>query len=152
VAQRWPHLQLQLFDLPAVAEQGAANLARQGFQTRTSAFGGDFFNDPLPSGADIISLVRVMHDHDDDNVLKLLRSIRRQLPADGTLLVAEPMAGHEDSHRVADAYFGFYLLAMGSGRARTPAEIGDLLRQAGFNHHRLLKNQMPILTQIILAT
>ena len=43
------------------------------------------------------------------------------LPADGTLLLAEPMAGSRGAEPVGDAYFGFYLLAMGSGRPRTRA-------------------------------
>ena len=33
--------------------------------------GGDFLADPLPRGADVVSLIRVVHDHDDDAVLKL---------------------------------------------------------------------------------
>ena len=42
----------------------------------------------------------------------------------GTLLIAEPMAGDARAEPIGDAYFGFYLLAMGSGRARTPDELG----------------------------
>ena len=43
------------------------------------------------------------------------------LPPGGTLLLAEPMAGTPGAEPVGDAYFGFYLLAMGSGR---PAHAG----------------------------
>ena len=50
-----------------------------------------------------------------------------------------------------DAYYGFYTLAMGRGEPRTVAEIGRLLRQAGFGRFRLLRNRMPILTSILIA-
>ena len=36
----------------------------------------DFFAEPLPSGADAFTLVRVLHDHDDDAALEILRAIR----------------------------------------------------------------------------
>ena len=57
---------------------------------------------------------------------------RQALPADGALLMAEPMAGGAGAEPIGDAYFGFYLLAMGSGRPRTPAELARLLARAGF--------------------
>jgi demethylspheroidene O-methyltransferase len=150
-ATRWPHLRIHLFDLPAVAEQGAVNLARRGFAQRMTVTGGDFLSDSLPEGADLISLVRVIHDHDDDSVLRLLRAIHDRLPVDGTLLLAEPMAGHKHGEKAADAYFGLYLAAMGSGRARTPTEIGLLLKETGFRSLRLLENGMPMQTRVMLA-
>ena len=111
-----------LFDLPPVAARAAARLrrARPGARAPTRV-GGDFLADPLPTGADVVSLVRVVHDHDDDAALAILRAARQALPPDGTLLLAEPMAGAAGAEPVGDAYFGFYLLAMGSGRPRTAA-------------------------------
>ena len=88
-----PAIQLILFDLPAVAERGRARLAAAGLAARATAVGGDFRTDPLPDGADIVSLIRVIHDHDDDAALTILRAARRALPPGGTLLLAEPMAG-----------------------------------------------------------
>lgn len=151
VAARWPHLGLMLFDLPAVVEQAKGRLSVNNLEQRVQCVGGDFYVDPLPIGADIISLIRVIHDHNDDDVVRLLTAIRRQLPDDGTLLLAEPMAGHKQTDKVANAYFGFYLMAMGKGRPRTPGEIGTLLQQAGFRRYKLLPNQMPLQTQIMVA-
>ena len=150
-AARWPRLRLQLFDLPAVVGRAEQFMAAAGLASRFESRGGDFFADPLPSGADIVSLVRIIHDHGDGDVLHLLRSIRGILPGDGALLLAEPMAGDKATDRMARAYFGFYLLAMGKGRPRTPDEIGALLRRAGFSEVRLLANRMPMQTRIMVA-
>ncbi len=139
-----------LFDLPAVAERARARLADAGLLERASIYGGDFLTSPLPEGADIISLIRIVHDHDDASVLSLLRAVRRALPPDGTLLIAEAMSGVRGAEPL-DAYYGFYTLAMGRGEPRTVAEIGRLLRQAGFGRFRLLRNRMPILTSILVA-
>ena len=54
-----------LFDLPAVAEPGERAVSRRRPGRARGAIGGDFLADPLPDGADIVSLVRVIHDHDD---------------------------------------------------------------------------------------
>lgn len=146
-----PHLQLRLFDLPSVAEQARARFAAAGLSDRADAFGGNFFVDPLPGGADLISLVRILHDHDDDRVLALLKNVRRAIPDDGTLLVAEPMAGTKGAEPAGDAYFGFYLLAMGSGRSRTPTELQGLLTQAGFTGFRQVPNRQPLLARVMLC-
>ncbi len=151
VAQRAPRLQLMLFDLPAVAARGRANFAAAGLSQRATATGGDFLIDALPGGADIATLVRVVHDHDDARVLALLKAVRTALVPGGTLLIAEPMAGVPGAQPMGDTYFGFYLLAMGRGQPRMPSQLTSLLQAAGFQEIRLLSTHMPLQTQILLA-
>jgi demethylspheroidene O-methyltransferase len=150
--KRAPRLKLMLFDLPAVAERARSRLAAAGLGHRATTVGGDFFTDELPRGADIATLVRVIHDHDDDGALAILRAVRRALPSNGILLLAEPMCGASGAETVGDAYFAFYLLAMGRGRPRTPEELEGLLHAAGFPYVRLLQSRMPLQTQIIMAS
>ena len=108
-----PGLAVRLFDLPAVTARATARFAAEGLSHRAETQGGNFRTAPLPTGADVISLVRVVHDHDDDTVRLLLRAAYEALGDGGTLLIAEPMAGTAGAEPVTDAYFGFYLLAMG---------------------------------------
>ncbi len=146
-----PDLHLTLFDLPPVAAIARGRLAVSPVAARCDVVGGDFTTDPLPAGADVVSLVRVLHDHDDDAALILLRAIRRALPPGGTILIAEPMAGTRGAEPVGDAYFGFYFLAMGGGRARTPARIKEMLSIAGFSRMRLLRGRMPMVARVMVA-
>ena len=67
------------------------------------------------------------------------------------MLLAEPMSGTPGAEPVGEAYFGFYLLAMGRGRPRTPAEIGALLGQAGFAGVRARRTRTPLLTGVLTA-
>jgi demethylspheroidene O-methyltransferase len=150
-ATRAPNLQLMLYDLPAVADLACERLTAAGLAQRASVFGGDFLTQPLPRGADLVTLVRVLHDHDDAAVAALLRNIRSVLPDDGELLIAEPMCGAAGTDVIGDAYFGFYLLAMGSGRARSADELGRLLREAGFDGGRSLATRRPMLTSAVIA-
>ena len=151
VAQRWPHLQLTVFDLPEVALRAQSRLAALGLQHRARAVGGDFTRDVLPGGADVVTLVRVVHDHDDDKVRLLLHAARAALPVGGVLLLAEPMADTPGAQAMGDAYFGLYLWAMGSGRPRRLDELATLLQAAGFSSPRLLRNAMPLQTRVLIA-
>ncbi|MDJ0943143.1 MAG: methyltransferase [Kiloniellales bacterium] len=151
VAAQAPESALTLFDLPSVAAQAERRLARIGLAERVRAVGGDFFSDPLPAGQDLITLVRVVYDHDDDNALRLLKSCRAALTGNGALLIAEPMSGAASGGQIADAYFGFYLLAMGSGATRSPAEHSALLHKAGFGRVKALPTRMSALVRLVEA-
>jgi demethylspheroidene O-methyltransferase len=112
---------------------------------------GDFGADRLPEGPDLVSLVRVVHDHDDAAVLRLLRTVREILPPDGALLIAEPMSGQAGTEPMADAYFGLYLLAMGQGRPRTPEAVMQLVRSAGFRDAQLRPTARPLLASVVVG-
>ena len=150
-AKRAPELRLMLCDLPAVSDLARDRFVEAGLSDRASVHGVDFRSSALPVGADIISLVRVVHDHDDSVALALLRAVRNALPRGGTLLIAEPMSGTRGAEPAGDAYFGMYLLAMGSGRPRTQAELSGFLRDAGFDRVRELSTSNPLLARILTA-
>lgn len=149
LASRAKHLDLMLFDLPPVAARARIALQRRGLSARVIE--GDFLRDPLPQGADILSLVRVLHDHDDESAAALLRRAHAALAPGAQLLIAEPMASTRGAETVGDAYFGFYLLAMGRGRARTPAEIAKLIKDAGFGAVRTPATRRPLLASVVIA-
>ena len=145
------HLRVNLFDLPEVAALASANFARQGLQSRAQAHPGSFLKDPLPQGADLVTLIRVAHDHPDADVRTLLAAIYQALPPGGTLLLSEPMAQEAGETPQGDAYFHFYLLAMGAGRLRTPRELMAMMAEAGFAHLEIVPNPMPLQTQILIG-
>jgi demethylspheroidene O-methyltransferase len=151
LARHAPQLELQLFDLPQVAALAQENFRQSGLSQRARAIGGDFLRDVLPEGADLVTLIRVAHDHPDDHVQTILRAIFQALPSGGTLLLAEPMAQPAGQAPLGDAYFHFYLLAMGAGRLRTADELGQMVLEAGFAEIELLRNPMPLQTRILVA-
>jgi demethylspheroidene O-methyltransferase len=151
VGERHRKLNLQLFDLPPVAATAEERFAAAGMAARARCFGGDFQKDPLPDGADVMTLVRVAHDHDDHVVEAIFARAFAALPPGGSLIVAEPMSGVSEAESMADAYFGFYLLAMGTGRARSPERLMAMLKQAGFAETRRISTRRPLLTAMVLA-
>ena len=151
LARRQAHLQFKLFDLPQVLALAQKNHATLGLNAPVSYHPGSFFHDELPTGADLVTLIRVAHDHPDEAVCSIFRKIFSALPVGGTLMLAEPMAQENGEEASGDAYFHFYLLAMGAGRLRTPSELIRMLRECGFVHVELVPNAMPIHTRILFA-
>ena len=149
VARAAPHLRLTLFDLPAVAPQARARFAAD--RIDVAIIPGSFRDDPLPQGADAISLVRVLYDHADDTVRALLARAHAALPPGGRLIISEPMTGGTRPERAGDAYFALYCMAMRTGRARSAAEIAALLAASGFAAITTPRPARPFVTSIITA-
>ena len=144
VAKARPGIALTLFDLPAVVAG-----ARLG--PSVTIVPGSFRDDPLPRGADAISLIRVLYDHADATVAALLRAVHDALPPGGRLIISEPMSGGDRPDPATDVYFAVYTLAMQTGRTRSASEIAALCRAAGFRDIRVHPGHRPFVTSAITA-
>jgi demethylspheroidene O-methyltransferase len=149
VAKAAPTLTLGIFDLPDVIAEARQRVAGD---STIEFHPGSFKESQLPSGFDLITLVRICHDHDDDVVQALLGKIHAVLPSGGKLLIVEPMAESKSGARMGDAYFGFYLWAMGSGRPRSAQTLIQMLVKAGFSFSKAIPTNLPIITSAIIAS
>lgn len=144
LARHAPQLEIALFDLPPVAALAREKIAQAGLAERITVHGGSFKDDALPRGADLVTLLRVAHDHSDSVVQQLLAAIHAALEPGGSLLLAEPMAQAEGRPAAADAYYHFYLRAMGEGRLRSVARLQALMAEAGFERIARLPNPLSL--------
>jgi demethylspheroidene O-methyltransferase len=147
VTRRHPHISASVLDLPEVVSE-----AKNQFPNSEIRFvATDMFRSPLPQDVELFSLIRVLHDHDDEPVASLLSRLCRALKPGGHLLIAEPMAGTQGAESIGDTYFSFYLWAMGSGRPRTAEELRAMCLAAGFSAVREFKTPIPALTRVLIA-
>lgn len=151
VGRAHPRLSLTLFDLPAVVAGAEARFRQAGMTGRVAVHAGSFRDDPLPVGADAISLVRVLYDHSDATVAALLRAVHDALPPGGRVIVSEPMGGGDRPDPATDVYFSVYTLAMQTGRVRSQGEIAALLVAAGFGNIRKMQGFRPFVTSVVEA-
>ncbi|WP_210271778.1 methyltransferase [Peteryoungia desertarenae] len=155
LGQRYNKPYLSLFDLPAVAKRARKRLEEAKLTQRAEVHGGDFSKDELPADRlgkdDCVTLIRILCDHDDDRVLRILRNLHRSMQPGCHLIVAEAMAGKSGGSRLAALYFSHYFLAMGSGRCRSTDEIRALLTEAGFVAFRARTSTNPLLATLVLA-
>lgn len=151
IAHLYGDLQLTLMDLPGVIEAARPLLTEAGLEGRIRCHPGSFLDDPLPGDADAISLIRVLYDHDDHTVEALLKRVFDALPSGGRVIISEPMSGGATPSPAGDAYFGFYTMAMTTGRPRSAARHMELLSAAGFPVARQVPTRRPFLTGVVTA-
>jgi len=123
---RYPGLQVALFDLPEVIE-----FAKSISPDHLDFAAGDFFSDPLPP-ADLYAIGRILHDWSEDKIRLLLTRIHRALPDDGALLIAERLIYEDRGGPVGAHMQSLNMLVCTEGRERTLGEYTALLREAGF--------------------
>jgi acetylserotonin N-methyltransferase len=123
---RYPGLQVALFDLPEVIE-----FAKQQVGDRAECIAGDFFNDPLPP-ADLYAIGRILHDWSEDKIRLLLARIHAALPSDGALLISERLLDEDRRGPIGAHMQSLNMLVCTEGRERTLGEYTSLLRDAGF--------------------
>ena len=62
---------MTVFDLPQVSKIATQKIRESGFQNQIDVKAGSFLSDQIPIGYDLITLIRVLYDHSDDNVSEL---------------------------------------------------------------------------------
>lgn len=149
VGQVYSEMNLVVFDLPQVAPSAMPRFENAGLGGRARIEGGSFKTDPIPQGADAISLIRVLYDHSDDTVATLLGKCFAALPDGGQLFISEPMSGGDTPDPAGDVYFALYTLAMQTGKARSAVEISALCQAAGFEIVATPRSRRPFVTSCL---
>jgi demethylspheroidene O-methyltransferase len=135
---------LVLVDLPDVIARARDRLAPA--ESRIEFFAVSE-GAPLPTGADAVTFLRVLHDHDDAGATALLAAARAALAPGGRAIIAEPVARPAPDPQAA--YFAAYFAAMGSGKLRTRNDLVALLKRSGLAEVR--GGQSTLLCDVILA-
>ena len=137
----YPKVDVAVFDLPGSHSKNAEH----------TCITGSFKEDELPEGYDIISLVRILYDHRDNTIESLLAKVHRALGPGGRLIVSEPMLSPDRPSIWGDVYFAIYTLAMRTGKTRSPNQVSDLIKAAGFVDIKIHKSRRPFITTVIEA-
>lgn len=105
--------------------------------SRWEIVGGDIFEN-VPEGADSYLMRVVLHDWNDEDALRILKTCRRAIPARGKLLIIDSVlkpSNEPDPGRFNDMAM---LAVAPGGRERTEVEFTNLLRKAEFALARVI--------------
>lgn len=116
---------------PAIA---AARSGQGGPLPRCELIEGDYF-DAVPEGADLYIFKRVLFDHSNDEVVKILSNCRAAMPPGARIAIIEGLAGTMNEPGLAHLMDLTFLLAT-TGRMRRSEEYGALLGKAGLKLQR----------------
>ncbi len=132
----FPKIKASVFDTPEVCNLGIENIKHSPDRRRIKFFPGDFFNDPFPEGADLITVKSVLHDWDTPRVMAILDKAYSALPAGGRILITEYVTdGCTDKidHYLFEIVFMYLIDFCSTFRFRKTSEYPSLLRKAGFS-------------------
>ena len=137
-----PALQGVLVDAPAVVQLARDRFERSGLLPRVRLEPADVFLE-VPAGLSAYVLKDVLHDWDDTRALTLLEVVRRAIPPGGRLLLVELLVEGSPAAELV-ALVDLQMLAVtDGGRQRSRAELGELLRRAGFSPPVLHRTPSP---------
>ena len=123
-----------VFDQPAVVAEAEPVLERAGVRDRAELVGGDFFVD-VPQ-ADVYVMKSILHDWSDEDLIRILRTIRSRATSSGNLLVIERVLGGPNED-IEGKLSDLHMMVMPGGLERTLDEWRSVLaRVAGSSVER----------------
>ncbi|MCP4895573.1 MAG: methyltransferase domain-containing protein [bacterium] len=150
---RNPQLEAIVFDLPTTQNVADSTIARFQMEDRVRFIGGDFLEDPIPSGCDTVWISHILHSFDDETCRKLLTKVMASLAPGGLLFVHDFILNNDRSGPPFPAMFSLnMLLATTGGRTYTATEFEAMLTDSGAHNVRRLPVVGPNDSGVFAAT
>lgn len=126
-----PNLKGVLFDQPYVIEGAKDLIKAEGLTERCELVAGNFY-ESVPSGGDAYSLKHVLHGHNDEEAIAILKNCHIAMKENGKLLLVERMVGNgPDSFLSKFLDLNMMMLVTG-GCQRTETEYRNIVEASGF--------------------
>ena len=122
-----------LFELPAAAAVARRHLANDPVTQQVKVVEGDFFEEPIPAGHDVVLIANVVHLISPERTLELLRRTRQYVPDGARLLLVDfwTDATHTEPPFAA-LIAGEFLVITGEGDVYSEEEAHQLLQETGW--------------------
>ncbi|WP_020669510.1 methyltransferase [Amycolatopsis nigrescens] len=139
-----------LFDREHVVPLARENLTATVGLDRVELAGGSMF-ESVPPGGDVYMFCRVLAGWADDDVVGVFERCRRELPADGRVLVFDRLvrATADAEATVLPSMWDLHLLMTAGGKHRTLESFTSMLNRAGFDVERTA--DLPLENTAIIA-
>jgi SAM-dependent methyltransferase len=137
-----------VFNLPALAPLVATRARNAGLDGRLGFVGGDFLNEPLPSGYDVLSFVRVLHDWPAGIARGLLRNAKAALPPGGRIIICEEF--RTPDRLTVQLFWTYFLIGVDAcvSRLREVEWYTDALTALGFVEIRVVPGAFDLVTAL----
>ncbi len=128
-----PRAKATLFDLPAVIPFARSRIDMAGLADRVSFAPGDFYNDPLPAGADFAWVSAIIHQNSPAQNRDLYAKVHQALAPGGTIAIRDIVMDATRTRPAMGALFAINMLtATPAGGTYTFDEIRGDLEATGF--------------------
>lgn len=128
-----PGARATIFDLPEVIPFARARIAQAGLADRVRFVEGDFYKDPLPSGADFAWISAIIHQNSPAQNRDLYQKVSAALEPGGTIAIRDIVMDPSRTRPVGGAMFAINMLtATTAGGTYTFEEIRSDLEASSF--------------------
>jgi hypothetical protein len=142
ILKKYPNLRGVVFDSPHVVSGAAATLQQFELGDRCTTVGGNFF-ESVPAGCDAYILKHIIHDWNDRDAERIIRTIRAAAkPGSYLLLVEMVIPGGDGPH--PGKLLDLEMLVVASGQERTESEYRELLLRSGYRLNGITTTKSPI--------
>ena len=146
--RRHPELTATIFDLPEALLKTGDALEESGLSNRITIQHGNFLEDELGTGYDVVLLFEILHNHTPEENTMLLTKAANALRPSGVVVILDDVRGEEfDEHNVA---FSLAMFACSGDRTYSLNEIDHWLERAGFDSSKQLA--LPSSVSLVVAT
>jgi hypothetical protein len=143
VLAKYPALRGLLFDRPGVVAGAKPLLEAHGVANRIECIGGDFFEN-VPAGADAYLMKHILHDWNDADSIRILKSIHAAAAPGSKLLLVEAILEDGNTPQFAKLLDIEMLVVTSGGRERTLAQWQGLLESSGYRFTRVVPTPSPV--------
>lgn len=130
-----------LFDQPQVIAAAEKAFASPEVGQRCRLVAGSFF-ESVPAGGDVYLMKAILHDWDDRAAIDILRTCRRAMSAEATLVVVERVIG-PPNEMPEGKFSDLNMMVQYGAMERTRQEFEDLLKNSGFKMTKVIPTRSP---------
>ncbi|MDR1959207.1 MAG: methyltransferase domain-containing protein [Planctomycetaceae bacterium] len=133
-----PAAQATLFDVPPAIAEAKAKFAGTEFENRVTLVAGNFYEDPLPYGADFAWVSAIIHQFNREKNTQLYQKVAAALVPGGMIAIRDHVLHADRVSPVEGVLFSINMLVETEcGMCFTFDEIREDLETAGFREVRL---------------
>jgi len=133
LVRRYPNVAATVYELPAAAEVARQIIAREGMAERVAVQDGDFQQETLGQGYDLVLLFGVLVSETPAGKLALLRKAHQALVPGGQVAIREFWLNENRTGPLGSTMFSLHmLLSTDAGDISTQSEMQGWLAEAGF--------------------
>jgi len=132
--QRYPHLKAIVLDFEPVCKVANEFITQWGLQDKISTHPGDFTNDPIPSGADVMIMASNLPQYNETALGEVLGKAYEALASGGEFHVVGETLDDEKKGPLGPALWGIHeALFCSGGRSHSEKEVKNYMKKAGFS-------------------
>ena len=152
LAQRYPDLHCQVFDLPGIVAHAENIIESMGVADRVTTREGDYTETPFPENNDVVLISGVFHRETEHGCRQLIDKASNSLLPNGLLIICDIFTNADGNGPPFATLFGLnMLLTAPDGGVHADASVATWMEQAGFKTEPVVNFPGPMPHRVVIG-